>query len=294
MRCASAGELIGQAPEWNATTLVVGSGKTEGVMTAAARKLETGAGAANASLWERYRSGGDMDARAQLLQQYVPLVYFVARQLSARMAAVELEELVSAGNLGLIRALEVFDLSRGLAFTTYAVPRIRGAILDDLRRRDWMPRSGRARARRLLAARTELAARHQRPATPAEVAQELGLDLTAYWRWCDELAPVVRTDAQAVEGSARERGMDAAREPATSPHHSPDHDLLQEENKAELRKAVGRLPERERSVLALCYFEELTMKEVAAVLRVTESRVCQIRQRALKRLKEGLAPSQDC
>ena len=264
-------------------------------MTAAARNpLGTNANAANASLWERYRSGGDMDARAQLLQQYVPLVHFVARQLAARVVAVELDELVSAGNLGLIRALEVFDLSRGLAFTTYAVPRIRGAILDDLRRRDWMPRSGRARARRLLAARTELAARNHRPATPAEMAQELGLDLKAYWRWCDELAPVVRTDVQAAEGSAREPGMNGTRETPTLPHHSPDHNLLEEENKAELRKAVGRLPERERSVLSLCYFEELTMKEVAAVLRVTESRVCQIRQRALKRLREGLAPSQDC
>jgi RNA polymerase sigma factor for flagellar operon FliA len=283
MPCASAVELIGQAPEWNAAKLKVVNGT---------KTLEPSAGAAHASLWERYRSGGDMDARAELLQQYVPLVHFVARQLASRVAAVELEELVSAGNLGLMRALEVFDLSRGLAFTTYAVPRIRGAILDDLRRRDWLPRSGRARARRLVAVRAELASRHQRPATHTEVAQELGLDLKAYWRWCDELAPVVRTDAQATEGSAREREMDGARELPTAPHHSPDHDLLQEENKAELRKAVARLPERERSVLSLCYFEELTMKEVAAVLRVTESRVCQIRQRALRRLREGMVPAQ--
>jgi RNA polymerase sigma factor for flagellar operon FliA len=258
---------------------------------AAGRFRGAGAGVANAGLWERYRFDGDMDARAELLQQYVPLVHFVARQLAARVAAVELEELVSAGNLGLMRALEVFDLSRGLAFTTYAVPRIRGAILDDLRRRDWMPRSGRVRARRLHAVRSELAARHQRPPTPAEVAQELGLDLAVYWRWCDELDPAVRAEAATV-GSTRGRGVVGTEEPVAPADHAPDHRLLQEEQVSELRAAVARLPERERSVLALCYFEELTMKEVGAALGVTESRVCQIRQRALRRLREGLVPAQ--
>src|SRR2546422_9815931 len=120
-----------------------------------------------------------------------------------------------------------------------------------------MPRSGRARARRLHAVRAELAARHLRLPTPAEVARELGLDLKAYWRWCDELDPVLSPDARTAGGSTRGHRVDGTDEPATPPDHSPDYLLLQAENVAELRAAVGRLPERERSVLALCYFEEL-------------------------------------
>ena len=104
------------------------------------------------ALWARYRSAGDVAARAQLLDRYLGLVHHVAREIGARTPAVELEELISAGTIGLIRALDSFDLSRGLAFSTYAVRRIRGAILDDLRSRDWIPRSVRAKSRKLLAA----------------------------------------------------------------------------------------------------------------------------------------------
>lgn len=234
MGCASAGQVVGRASGWSAS-------RSQRVVSEASRNhLRGPARASQAALWERYRSAADLEARALLAQQYIPLVYSVARQLSVRLTTVEFDELVSAGNLRLLRALEAFDLSRGLAFTTYAVPRIRGAILDDLRQRDWMPRSARARTRRLMAARAELAARHHRAPTPAEVAESLGVDLTVY---------------------------------------------------AELRAAIGRLPGRERRVLALCYFEELTVKQAGEVLGVTESRVYQIRQRAVRRLKEGLTAS---
>jgi len=285
MGCASAGRVVGRASGWSAS-------RSQRVVSEASRNhLRGPARASQAALWERYRSAADLEARALLAQQYIPLVYSVARQLSVRLTTVEFDELVSAGNLGLLRALEAFDLSRGLAFTTYAVPRIRGAILDDLRQRDWMPRSARARTRRLVAARAELAARHHRAPTPAEVAESLGVDLTVYWRWCDELDPAVRSQVEGSSGAAQEDRGAATHEAVAPAEHAPDHDLLETEKVAELRAAIGRLPERERRVLALCYFEELTMKQAGEVLGVTESRVCQIRQRAVQRLKEGLTAS---
>ncbi len=246
----------------------------------------------SAALWDRYRSTADPDARDLLLQHYVSLVHFVARRMAARVNAVEYDELVSAGSLGLLRALRAYDGARGMAFSTYAVPCIRGAMLDELRCRDWMPRSSRARSRRLIGARDRLQARLQRPPTPGEVAGELGLDLPAFWRWCDELG--ARSPATATGDAA---GVDEGRagsqvyEPATAPDQLPDHWMMREEKTARLRAAVDQLPERERRVLALCYFEELTMKQVGAALGVTESRICQIRQRALGRLRATLTPS---
>lgn len=258
-------------------------------MTAAAMRLAPSAD--TSGLWERYRSSADVDARDLLLQQYLSLVHFVARRMTGRLVSVEYDELVSAGNVGLLKALDGYDARRGHAFSTYAVPRIRGAILDDLRRRDWMPRSGRARSRRLLAARAELESRLQRAPTPSELAAELGLDLEAYWRWRDELDPLARPDAG---GAGSEAGDDSRAsmgyEAVTESDELPDQRLLREERLTRLRTAIGRLPEREARVLALCYFEELTMREVGAALGVTESRVCQLRQQALRRLRLALGP----
>jgi RNA polymerase sigma factor for flagellar operon FliA len=241
------------------------------------------------SLWDEYRVTRSPEARDELVQQYLSLVHFVARRISMRAPTVEYQELVSAGNLGLLSAVEAFDPSRGAAFSTYAVPRIRGAILDELRRGDWLPRSSRARARRLFAARAELGARLQRAPKPAEVAEALGIELQVYWRWCDELDPACRAggSAESPAPSGKSEGQ-ATPELATGPDQLPDHDLLREEELVGLRAAIGELPERERQVMAMCYFEELSMREIAQVLRVTESRICQIRQRALGRLRERM------
>jgi RNA polymerase sigma factor for flagellar operon FliA len=239
-------------------------------------------------LWKRYRSSADVDARDLLLQRYLSLVHFVARRMRGRLVAVEYDELVSAGNVGLLKALDGYDARRGHAFSTYAVPRIRGAILDDLRRRDWMPRSGRARSRRMFAARAELEGRLQRAPTPAEVAGELGLDLEAYWRWRDELDPLSRPEVGVTGDIGHHARAALGYEARTESDELPDQRLLREERLTALRAAIGRLPERERRVLALCYFEELTMREVGAALGVTESRVCQIRQQALRRLRKAL------
>jgi RNA polymerase sigma factor for flagellar operon FliA len=256
-------------------------------VTAAVRCLAAGADESVGALWERYRETGDAAARELLLTQYVSLVYFVARRMSARVSSVEYGELVSAGTLGLLAALKAFDASRGFAFSTYAVQRIQGAILDELRSRDWMPRSRRVRVRRLHAARAELEARLQRAPKPAEVARELGLDLPVYYRWCDELDQGVVISA----GGARAETADQpVPEPPGPEDQLPDRQIIREERRTQVRTAIGRLPERERTVLALSYYEELSLKQVAAVLGVTESRVCQLRQQAIKRLRNTLSP----
>ena len=237
-----------------------------------------------ALLWDRYRAFADEAAREELLRRHLSLVHFVAGQMAAKTSVVEYDELVSAGALGLLAALDAYDPMRGFAFSTYAVCRIRGAVLDDLRRRDWMPRSSRSRSRQLAAARARIQGAVLRAPCPAEVARELGLDLESYWRWYDELdAPALDaapTSDRGLEARARGRRL----EPDAAECESPEHHLLRDEAKAELRTAITRLPEREQQVLALCYFEELTLKNAGVVLGVAESRVSQLRQHALRHL----------
>src|SRR5262249_16813946 len=141
------------------------------------------------TLWERYRATGDSSARSELLSGYVGLVHHCARELASHYAGdIELDELVSAGTLGLVQALEGFDPRRGLAFRTSAVPRIRGAILDDLRSRSWAPRSARTRARKVASTRAVLQQRLGREPSPREVAGELGIELDEYWHWEEDAA----------------------------------------------------------------------------------------------------------
>jgi RNA polymerase sigma factor for flagellar operon FliA len=239
------------------------------------------------SLWVRYRSTGDSEARAQLLERDLGLVHHVAREVGARTPAVELGELVSAGTIGLVRALDGFDLSRGLAFSTYAVRRIRGAILDDLRSRDWTPRSVRARNRKLLAATATLQGWLGRAPEPREIAAALEIDLASYWQWqgAAEGGVMVSFDAAApCSRSALTLG-----ETINDPDETlPGQELANREEVQGLRQAIGMLPEKERTVLAMYYYEELNLRQIAEVLHVTESRVSQIRTQALRRLRERL------
>lgn len=243
------------------------------------------------SLWQRYRETADLDARRQLLDRYLGLVHHVARQVAARVSdVVELDDLVSAGTLGLVQALEKFDLARGLAFSTYAMRRIHGAILDELRSRDWVPRSVRSKGRQLAAAVAQLESRLGRAPEPAEVAAALSIDLPSYWRWREEVdgavlvsldggVPLDHTEAATMSEAMADRNTEA-----------PGAALEEQETLAALRIVMGMLPPRERMVLALYYYEELNLRQIAEILHVTESRVSQIRTQALKRLRQRLAP----
>jgi RNA polymerase sigma factor FliA len=245
------------------------------------------------ALWTRYRSTGDLTARAQLLDRYLGLVHHVAREIGGRTPAVELDELVSAGTIGLVRALDSFDLSRGLAFSTYAVRRIRGAILDDLRSRDWIPRSVRAKGRKLMAVTAALQAKLGRAPEPREVAASLEIDLETYWRWRAAVDGGVMVSFDGADMPGR-RSAVALEETIDDPEAPlPGQDLDRLEQIQGLKLAIGTLPEKERTVLGLYYYEELNLRQIAEILHVTESRVSQIRTQALRRMRERLTDRRD-
>ena len=244
------------------------------------------------TLWEHYRTTGDPRARAQLLDLYLGLVHHAARDYARSLpAGLELDELVSAGTVGLVQALEGFDPERGLAFSTYAMPRIRGAMLDELRSRDWVPRSVRARGRKVEQVRAALQHRLGRAPAAAEIAEALGVDLRTYWSWAQQLdgRTVLRLDQSGTAGSGATGELSLAETIADPGSAQPGEALMHRETLAGLREAVASLSTKDRLVLSLYYYEELSLREIGEVLHVTESRVSQIRSAALRRLRERIA-----
>ena len=243
------------------------------------------------ALWAAY-AAGDVDARDALLRENLSLVHHVARQLARGLAAdADIDELVSAGTMGLMSALEAFDLSRGLAFSTFAVPRIRGAILDELRRQDHVPRSVRRKTRSMTSARETLTRSLGRSPTVDELALELGVDAATVWRWQADVEGAVHVP---LDRSATDRdGITAS--PAEflgNGEELTDDRLTREEEIGLLRTALLALKEQERTVLSLYYFEELKAREIAEVMGVSESRISQIRSKSLGQLREALTPLQ--
>lgn len=249
------------------------------------------------TLWQTYQEADDQDARAELMTQNLRLVHHVARQLvRTTRPDVEFDDLVSAGTIGLINAIDNFDVSRGLAFSTFAAPRIRGAILDDLRRRDPMPRSVRRKQRDLSRAREVLAARLDRQPTEEEMAEELGVEMEKLWRWQREAdyASQVSLDLPADRSSGTGATPEELLADRGEANDVEGQVNLQEEI-VQLRGEILNLKDQERLVLSLYYFEELRLHEIATVLGVSESRVSQIRTKAIAnlrarmgRLREGM------
>ena len=242
------------------------------------------------TLWTRL-AAGDEEARQQLLNEHLGLVYFVARQISTGVAKyVEFDELVSAGSLGLISALHSFDPTRGLAFSTFAAPRIRGAVLDELRRQDSVPRSIRRKTRELNAAAEALGRKNSQRPSEKELAEQLGVDLPTLWRWQADLEGAVHLS---LDRSTQPDGEDASAPAETMAVADPDdieEKITHKQEVVLLRDAILRLAKQERTVLSLYYFEELKLHEIAKVLGLTESRVSQIRSKALGSLRKVMAP----
>jgi RNA polymerase sigma factor for flagellar operon FliA len=240
------------------------------------------------TIWQAF-SAGDVTAREALLAEHISLVHHVARQIHRRVSSdVELDELVSAGTMGLIEALERFEPTRGLAFSTFAVPRVRGAILDELRRIDHVPSSMRRRTRTLSTARESLRHELGREPVAEEVAELLGLDLPTLWKLEAEAEGTMRV---ALDGAAND---DADSAPHTQAMAAEEYAGVEEritldQETAILRETILRLSQQERTVLTLYYFEELKLHEIAAVLEVTESRVSQIRAKAVTKLRGELS-----
>jgi RNA polymerase sigma factor FliA len=243
------------------------------------------------TIWEAAQSGDDPQARESLMLQHVPLVHHVARQLMRSSSLdAEFDELVSAGTIGLINAIDNFDPGRGLAFSTFAAPRIRGSVLDDLRRRDHAPRSIRRKQRDIARASERLSRELGRIPTDEELSTELEIDIDKLWRWKHsvERASRVSIDAQ-VETSS---GVRVAPKDTLVGEEGGliESRLGTEEEISILRDEILNLKEQERIVLSLYYFEDLKLHEIATILGVTESRISQIRSKAVKSLRERLAP----
>jgi RNA polymerase sigma factor for flagellar operon FliA len=241
------------------------------------------------TLWEDYQCRGDEQARERLLTRHLPLVHHVARQILPTLSVeASLDDLVSAGSIGLINAVESFDPSRGLAFSTYAAPRIRGAILDDLRRADHVPRSIRRKQRRIAAAEEALSGSLDRRPDARETARRIGIDVQTFWRWRADTEEAIQVSldqpASTRHGGSVNHGDvlegSSGAEIENAMNHQQEVEVLREE--------IGRLKERERVVLSLYYFEELKLREIAQVLGLTESRVSQIRSKAVGTLRERM------
>jgi RNA polymerase sigma factor for flagellar operon FliA len=242
-------------------------------------------------LWRRYKGEGDASARERLVVAYSPMVKFVAGRLGAGLPShVDDADLISYGLMGLIGAIERFDPSRGIKFETFAMTRIRGAIIDELRSLDWVPRSVRSRAREIEAAQAKLEHELQRAPTEAELAARLEISEEELQTSLLEIANssvYALDELWTVSDSSGDQVslLDTISDPRAE---DPQESLDSSEVKDRLTEAIAALPEREQLVVALYYYENLTLREIGEVLGVTESRVSQLHTKAVMRLKSGL------
>jgi RNA polymerase sigma factor for flagellar operon FliA len=247
-------------------------------------------------LWRRYKASGDERARERLVVAYAPLVKYVAGRMSSGLPAhVEESDLISYGLTGLISAIERFDLSREIKFETYAITRIRGAIIDELRTLDWVPRSVRARARDIERANMKLEAKLQRAPTDEEMAVELEMSTSEFQ---DALLQISHSTIVALDElwNVSDSSGDQVSLLDTLPDRdAPDPQALvdQGELRDRIADAIAALPEREKLVIALYYYENLTLREIGEVLGVTESRVSQLHTKAVLRLRSKLGTELD-
>jgi len=242
-------------------------------------------------MWRRYKSDGDQHARERLVVAYSPLVKYVAGRMASGLPPhVEEGDLISYGLVGLISAIERFDLGREIKFETYAITRIKGAIIDELRSLDWVPRSVRARAREIERANAKLEHKLQRAPTDEEVAAELGISVDDFQ---ESLLSISHSSVAAldelwsVSDSSGDQVslMDTLEDPnAPDPANVVDVSDL----KDRIADAIARLPEREKLVIALYYYENLTLREIGEVLGVTESRISQLHTKAVLRLRSRM------
>lgn len=237
--------------------------------------------------WQTWTERRDPAAREQLIVHYSPIVKFVAGRLAAGLPAnVDTGDLISAGVFGLMDALDRFDAAVGAKFETYAIPRIRGAILDGLRALDWVPRSVRQRSRAIESAISSLEHRLGRAATDDELADELGIDGDELQRW---LASVAVASVGPLDHLMAANPAVEARPLVGLPDESPTSVVEERELRQVMRDEIRGLPDRERTVLALYYDEGMTLAEIGSVLGVTESRISQIHTKAVLLLRTRLA-----
>jgi RNA polymerase sigma factor for flagellar operon FliA len=233
-----------------------------------------------------YTAKGRLDANA-MLKQYSPLVRRLAHQMIAKLPAnIELDDLIQVGMIGLSDALTRFDAAQGVMFETFATQRIRGAMLDELRGNDWMSRGDRRHQRAIESAVRALEQRHGRAPSEGEIAAEMGMALQAY----QELLGKVRgTQLVCLEDMSGDEGDEDFLDRHVASEDSNPLALLQDQRMRQaLVDAIKNLPEREQYVMSMYYEHDMNLKEIAAVIGVTESRVCQLHSQSIARLRSRL------
>jgi RNA polymerase sigma factor FliA len=242
-------------------------------------------------LWRRYKDDRDEKARERLVLAYAPLVKYVAGRMSSGLPShVEESDLISYGLLGLISAIERFEPEREIKFETFAITRIKGSIIDELRSLDWVPRSVRTKAREIEKANAKLEHALHRAPTDQEMAKELDVTVDEFQ---DSLVRISNSSVVALDElwtvSDSSGDQVSLLDTIQDPHAAdPAMEMDTTEMKDRLADAIARLPEREKLVVALYYYENLTLREIGEVLGVTESRVSQLHTKAVLRLKSRL------
>ncbi len=243
------------------------------------------------ALWTQYKQQGAPEAREQLILHFAPLVKYVASRVATGLPAnVEQADLVSYGMFGLMDAIEKFDVERSIKFQTYAIPRIRGAIIDELRSMDWVPRSIRARSRELERTHAELEARLQRVPSDREVARHLGTTVEELHDVITQISFVTVMALDELVGAPRQDGERISLVDTLADLAAVDPTAAAEggELRVLLQSAISGLSEREQLVIRLYYFEGMTLGGIGEILGVTESRVCQIHTKAVGSLRGRL------
>ncbi len=241
-------------------------------------------------LWDQYMKNKTPEIREQLILEYANVVNLVAGRLSMYLGyTVEYDDLVGYGIFGLIDAIDKYDTTKNVKFETYASLRIRGSILDQIRRMDWIPRTLRQKQKQMDTAAAKLEAENGRPATADEIAVELGISREEYdnWKTEAEFTNMVSLD------DYLEQGSEGRMETFGAKFEQPENAIQKKELKEMLVEALNMLTEKEQKVITFYYYEELTLKEISQILSVSESRVSQLHTKALQKIKGHLGDAVD-
>lgn len=231
-------------------------------------------------LWQEYKKHHQLDVRDKLLEHYLPLVKVIAGRIAISLPQhVDKDDLVSNGFFGLMDAVERYDLSRAIKFETYAVTRIRGAILDAIRAQDWVPSTVRQKARQYEQTLAQLEGRLGRSATDQEISQELGISQDEMSSWLSQLNATTLVPLEEFMKSE------------TSSQHlmNPTQHIEEAEAKQILANSIAKLPDKEKLVVSLYYYDELTLKEISRIMNLTEARISQLHTKAIFRLRGALS-----
>ncbi|PYG89846.1 RNA polymerase sigma factor for flagellar operon FliA [Ruminiclostridium sufflavum DSM 19573] len=243
-------------------------------------------GVNNNQLWKKYTETRDPVLKDELIVKYAYLIKYVAGRLSIYFGAnVEFDDLVGYGAFGLIDAIEKFDVTKGVKFETYASFRIRGSIIDSIRDLDWVPRSLRQKNKELEKVYAEIENEVGHSATDKEVAEKMGISMEEFYKLLNDVNVSSMMSLEEFMEQNYERGLEIVSDSADD---KPEAALENIEIKEILIEAIDKLPEKEKAVITFYYFEELTLKEISAIMNVTESRISQLHTKALLRMRGKL------